>query len=280
MAGQNAAAKGLYYIVLVDAVVNATNYAAIRLGLAGNVGTTLALSALLYGALIAAGLRLRGKKLLEEYRRNAADSLSLGWGYFGISFAVSIAVGATIVGLLLGLGGLGGTLRYGYPSNPIRTQSLGATLLLAAFSLLVVGPAEETIFRGCAFGLLLDSSGWERWRRLGLIQAAGFGLAHLYYFYLLGPLGTVALVEIVGMGYGLGWAYYRSGGGLAGPIAVHGLWDSSTFLLLYPQTAVFGGLLKALFFVLVLYSLAKIVSRNRSIRRAWPQPQAQPAPAP
>lgn len=259
--------KGLFYLALVDVVANATNYAAIRLGFAGSVEAALIVGPTLYAALLALGFKLRGGSLLEEYGRNAGDSLRLSWGYFGISLFVSAIVGGIILAFIVGFEGLDSITHYQYPSNPIRANNLTQTLELVALSLVVVGPAEETIFRGASYGLMLDHYHWTKWRRLNLIQALGFGLAHLYYLYTLGPLGVVALAEIVGMGYGLGWAYYKCGGSLAGPIIVHGLWDGSSFLLLYPATSVLGGALKALFFILVVYSIVGIALRGRGLRK-------------
>ena len=258
--------QGIAYIIFIDVLVNAVNFSLIKLGLAGSVGITLVLAPLLYAVLLGVGYTLRGKRILEDYKRNARDSLYLAWGYFGIALFTSIVIGVIILGFIVGAEGLNSLLRYEYPSTPIQTQTLTQTLALVALSLLVVGPAEETIFRGMVYGSLLDSFEWRNWRRLNIIQATAFGLAHLYYFYLLGPLGFVALAEIIGMGYGLGWAYYKCGGSLVGPIVVHGFWDASSFLLLYPATLPLGGLLKLVFFLLIVSSLIKIVLRNRHYR--------------
>jgi membrane protease YdiL (CAAX protease family) len=264
------------YIVFVDVFVNLVNLILIRLGVAGSVGITLAVAPALYAVLLVAGYPLRGRRLLEEYGRNRRDSLVLAWGYFGLALFLSVLIGIIILSVIIGVEGFDSLIRYEYPSTPVQVHTFTQTLLLSAFSLGVVGPAEETIFRGIAYGSLLDSTGWTRWRTLNLLQAVGFGLAHLYYFYLLGPLGAVAVAEIVGMGYGLGWAYYKSGGGLAGPILVHGFWDASSFLLLYPSTLVVGGALKLLFIVVFMVSVTRIVARNRGPIPAHPNGSVAP----
>ncbi len=272
--------QAITYILFIDVLVNAVNFSLIKLGLAGSVTLTLVLAPLLYAVLLGVGYSLRGKRVLDDYKRNFRDSIFLVWGYFGIALFTSIIIGVIILGFIVGAEGLNSLLRYEYPSTPIQAQTLTQTLALVALSLLVVGPAEETIFRGMVYGSLLDSSEWRNWRRLNIVQATAFGFAHLYYFYLLGPLGFVALAEIIGMGYGLGWAYYKCGGGLIGPIVVHGFWDASSFLLLYPTTLLLGGLLKLGIFILIVYSLVKIVGRSRRYKfppQTWMPPASAPS---
>ncbi|MEM0271828.1 MAG: CPBP family intramembrane glutamic endopeptidase [Thermoprotei archaeon] len=258
--------RSVVYILFVDILVNTVNFSLIKLHIAGSVTLTLVLAPILYVILLGMGYTLIGKNVLGEYKRNARDSLTIAWGYFGIALFSSIVLGIVILGFIVGVEGLNSLTRIEYPSTPLQAQSLSQTLALVALSLLIVGPAEETIFRGMVYGSMLDSSGWTNWRRLNVIQALAFGFAHLYYLYILGPLGLVALVEIIGMGYGLGWAYYKCGGGLSGPIIVHGFWDASSFLLLYPTTILLGAYLKLGFFILVIYSIVKIAKNNSALR--------------
>ena len=65
---------GIAYIIFIDVLVNAVNFSLIKLGLAGSVGITLVLAPLLYAVLLGVGYTLRGKRILEDYKRNARDS--------------------------------------------------------------------------------------------------------------------------------------------------------------------------------------------------------------
>ena len=105
-------------------------------------------------------------------------------------------------------------------------------LLLVPISILVIGPAEELLFRGVIQRYL--EGGFSRpWA----IVATGvlFSLVHLPTTYLADPTPaavTTTLVLLFGLSLILSYLYARTGT-LIVPILVHGLYDALIFALAY-----------------------------------------------
>lgn len=142
-----------------------------------------------------------------------------GWG-----LVVVVTVGA----LAFRTAALFGATEFGIePSAPsISMVDLPFEVLVAVLvpaSLLVIGPAEELLFRG-----VLQKYLRETLSALGAIMTAGllFGVIHVLTFVQsTGPGALVSLVIITLVGFGLGWLYERTGSLLAA-MAAHGAYNA------------------------------------------------------
>jgi len=138
-----------------------------------------------------------------------------GWGLVAV-FTVGAFVARS--GILLA------TLRLGVEPAPssIAEVDLPLRVLVAVLlpaMLLVVGPAEELLFRGVVQKFLREEASPR-----AAILGAGllFGAVHVFSLVQSSGLGTlVSLVIITLVGFGLGWLYERTGS-LPAAMVAHG----------------------------------------------------------
>ncbi|MFB6074363.1 MAG: lysostaphin resistance A-like protein [Haloarculaceae archaeon] len=131
----------------------------------------------------------------------------------------------------------------GVESPPdVLTQAAGAApwllLVVAVLSIVLIGPAEETFYRGAIQGRFQLAFG-----PIAAILGAGllFALPHMLNYVLVGstPLAPGAVIDVATVfatGSVMGYAYERTNN-LTVPVLLHGIYDASLFL------AVFAGLL-------------------------------------
>lgn len=117
-------------------------------------------------------------------------------------------------------------------------QAVAATpwllVVLAALSVLLVGPAEETFFRGALQGTLRRGFGPVA---AVLGAAALFAAPHALNYVVggtdpLAPGSLVSLATVFATGAVMGWAYERTDN-LAVPVLMHGLYDATIFLAVF-----------------------------------------------
>lgn len=156
------------------------------------------------------------------------------WGWL----VGALAVKFTLFGLSRGLSGWLGVRA---PADVLTQAATAAPWLLAVvavLSVVLVGPAEETFFRGAIQGRLRRALG-----PVAAVLGAGllFALPHLLNYVAGGanPLAVGAIIDVGAVfatGTVMGYAYERTDN-LTVPILLHGLYDATLFL------AVFAGLL-------------------------------------
>lgn len=124
--------------------------------------------------------------------------------------------------------------------DPVTAVSAPEELSVAVFAfmmpamLLVVGPAEEYLFRGVLQGYLRRSFstrgaiGWS---------AVLFMLIHLPNLVSNPESGAVSVPVWLGIGLGLGWLYERTGALLV-PILVHGFYNVAVLALLFAELGI------------------------------------------
>lgn len=92
----------------------------------------------------------------------------------------------------------------------------------------LVGFAEETLFRGIVLRGLREGGRSEAWA--ALLTAVGFGLLHLPNAFLGTGLAGLAQVPIAGLSGALLYVFRRRFGSILPAMVAHGAWDISTFL--------------------------------------------------
>jgi len=124
----------------------------------------------------------------------------------------------------------------------VLTQAAGSApwllLVVAVMSIVLIGPAEETFYRGAIQGRFRLAFG-----PIAAILGAGllFALPHLLNYVIAGsnPLAPGAVLDVATVfatGSVMGYAYERTNN-LTIPVLLHGIYDATLFL------AVFAGLL-------------------------------------
>jgi len=127
------------------------------------------------------------------------------------------------------------------PADLLTQAATAAPWLLpvvAVLSIVLIGPAEETFYRGAVQGRLRLAFGPVA---AVLLAGALFALPHFLNYVLGGanpfaPGALIAVGAVFATGSVMGYAYERTGN-LAVPILLHGIYNASLYL------AVYGGLL-------------------------------------
>lgn len=103
-------------------------------------------------------------------------------------------------------------------------------LLLVPASILLIGPAEELLFRGVVQGRLREAFG-----PVAAIVGAAVVFAGLHFFALVGgsPAGNVARLTILLVPAVVMGAAYEYTDNIAVPALIHGLYNATLFGLLY-----------------------------------------------
>ncbi|MFC4553023.1 MULTISPECIES: CPBP family intramembrane glutamic endopeptidase [Halorussus] len=196
------------------------------LDLAGSVAAVIALSEFGFVVTGVAFLLVTGRGLAYLDVR-APTKRDLAWAAVGTLVLLGIrAVGGFLLGaagVSLGGRGLGGLADRGL---------LEALLVLVPLSVLVVGPAEELLFRNVIQKYLAES-----FSRRGAILVASvlFAVVHLPNALIAGldaagAAGVLALLFCISVALG---AMYDWTGNLFAPVVAHGLYDAVLFAAAY-----------------------------------------------
>ena len=167
------------------------------------------------------------------YAITLGTALLIGFAGFGVGTLFSIAV----VGVL-GLVGVDVFAQpilltvFGIESADHSLQALGAEtpellLILVPFSLLLVGPGEELLFRGVIQQLLRNRFGVT----VGIALASIiFAVAHVGALTDEGLLATLLTYVALSIVLGVSYEYSEN---LVVPAVIHGLFNAIQFLILY-----------------------------------------------
>lgn len=212
---------GLYVVglVVVFAVVYLQYF--VRLGqVAGYL--------VVYGVPVVVVSLLCGREVLGRAAKNCRVAFQLGLGLFGAF---------TVLGLFLSAVALAVLLRFnpqalevlGRP-NPVLDVPSDVAWVMIFVSLLVVGPAEEYVFRGFMYGGLLRLAEGKRWFLLAVVCGFLFAAVHGYYVVTYEVASVVPFIAIIVFSVAMSVTYYWSGGNLVAPAVIHGLYDAAGFL--------------------------------------------------
>ncbi len=168
-----------------------------------------------------------GREILKRAGRNGGTALKLGLGFFG-AFAIA-GIFLSIVALIVILTFYPQTLNLLNKPNPVLQVPPDLAWVMTAASLLVVGPAEEFLFRGFVYGGLLNIFKGRHWLVLALLSSFVFASVHLYYVVTYGVASAIPLIELITFGMAMAMTYYVSGGNLIVPAIIHGVYDATAF---------------------------------------------------
>jgi membrane protease YdiL (CAAX protease family) len=172
--------------------------------------------------------RLCGADIIRRAFTNSRAALRYGMGAFGV-FTLAGILAATGVFYVISVIDPG-ALNLLHRPIPLLHLPPDLDWLMVWASFLVVGPAEEYIFRGFVFGRMLRLYPERHWLLLAFLSSLLFAAAHLYYVLIFGIASLVPLTEIITIGMAMAITYYLSGGNLIIPALIHGAFDASGFV--------------------------------------------------
>ncbi len=203
-----------------------------------NVGSEVVGYLIVYGIPIAVVSVLFGRQILSRAAKNNKEAFKITFGTFSPFYVAGIFLAAIALVVIVQF----------YPSateliqktNPVLNVSPAAAWVFIAFSLLVVGPAEEYLFRGFMYGGMLSLTKGKYWFPLAIVSSLTFAAAHGYYAITYGVASPVFYIELVTFGVSMAIAYQWSGGNLLALAVVHGANDAIGFLSVATNATIAG----------------------------------------
>ncbi|MGF3522563.1 MAG: CPBP family intramembrane glutamic endopeptidase, partial [Candidatus Bathyarchaeia archaeon] len=181
-----------------------------------------------YGVPVVVVSLLCGREVLGRAAKNCRSAFQLGLGLFGAFTVLSLFLSAVAVALLLRFNPQ--TLEVLSRPNPVLDVPPNVAWVMILVSLLVVGPAEEYLFRGFMYGGLLRLAKGRRWLLLAVACSFLFAVVHGYYVVTYEVASVVPFITIIAFSVAMSITYYWSGGNLVAPAVIHGLYDATGFL--------------------------------------------------
>ena len=237
-----------------------------------------------YGIPVLVVSLLFGKQLLHRAGKNNKDAAKFGLGLFGV---------LTVLGLLLSIIALAIITHFDPHAanllnkpNPVLNVSSNVAWLMIPVSILVVGPAEEYLFRGFIYGGLLSISKGRYWLLLAAVSSVMFASVHAYYATTYGIASVLPFIELITFGLAMSIAYYWSGGNLLVLVLIHGVYDATDFLGVATTSQIGQAAQLVMIFVgigfAVVYLPKKIAMRQTPNPSVPPEtsPETQPQPNP
>jgi membrane protease YdiL (CAAX protease family) len=183
----------------------------------------------IYGIPIVVTAAFFGREILRRAAKNNLEAVKYSLGMFGALTLIDVIVAGAVVAILT----------YFNPQVPdilLRPNPVlegltpqGAWILIG-ISFLVIGPAEEYLFRGFMYGGMLNLSKGKHWIPLALLASFLFAAAHGYYGTTYEVVSIVPFLSLLTFGFSMCATYYYTGGNILLPALIHGAYDATGFL--------------------------------------------------
>jgi membrane protease YdiL (CAAX protease family) len=222
---------------------------------------------LILGALIVYGVPilivtlLRGTAIVKRFFNNTYAALKLGLGFFGAFTVLGIIVGALILFFLMLINPA--TVNVLNKPNPVLNVSPQSAWIMVVVSFLIVGPAEEYLFRGFMFGALVEIFNDQHWLSLAFASSVLFAAVHLYYAVTYGLASLIQFTELITFGLAMSSTYYLSKGNLLVPSLIHGAFDATAFIGVAVSIDVGTRLREYMILIGVIVGLVLLIQRSR-----------------
>lgn len=214
-----------------------------------------------YGMPIVVVSLMFGKELLQRASKNGKTALKLGLGLFGALIALSIFL--SIIALIIIINFDPQAVDLLNNPNPVLNVPSNVAWAMIAVSLLVVGPAEEYLFRGFMYGGLLSISKGKHWLPLAIGSSFLFASVHAYYAVTYGVASIISFISIVAFSVAMSITYYWSGGNILVPALIHGVYDATGFLGVATSTNVGLAARGVLMFIGVVFAVIYLPKKIR-----------------
>jgi membrane protease YdiL (CAAX protease family) len=261
--GRNGPERKWFYLIGLIAIFGCTysQYSGVHYGLIPGI-------LVVYGVPILVITLLWRTRILSRFFNRTLSALKIGLGYFGAFTVLGIFVGVVILIVLFLFDP--NTVNLLDKPNPVLNIPSGLAWVMVAGSLLIVGPAEEYIFRGFVFGGLLELFKNRHWLGLAFVSSLLFGGVHVYYAITYGIASLILFTDLVTFGMAMAITYYLSGGNLFAPSLIHGVYDATAFVGV-ATTQGTGTLLRGLMVVIGLVA-GLILLLERVRKKSSPSP--------
>lgn len=189
---------------------------------------------LVFGLLLVYGLPILviasfwGRQILRRSLNRMFEAIKYGLASYGGFTALSYITSLLLLLLLLLFDPSAFNILH--RPNPILNTPPEHAWTMVWVSLLVVGPAEEFIFRGFIYGGLLNLFNNHHWLSLAFLSSILFASVHLYYAFEYGIVSAIMFTQLIAFGMAMAFSYYLSEGNLLVPAILHGLFDAFGFL--------------------------------------------------
>lgn len=169
------------------------------------------------------------RAIIKKAFNQTLNAAKFGLGYFGAFTVLSVIVGILIIALLSIFNPAAVNLLQ-KPNPVLQGLSTEGAWIMVGVSFLIVGPAEEYLFRGFVFGGLLSVFKNRHWLSVAFISSILFAIVHLYYATTYEAASLVQFTDLVAFGMAMAATYYVSGGNLIVPALIHGAYDATAFI--------------------------------------------------
>ena len=217
-----------------------------------NIGTITGML-LVYGVPIVVVSLIWGRYILQRAFNNVLKSLKYALSMYGIFTGIGLLSSVAMLFVLLEFDP--SSLNLLHRPNPVLNIPEEFAWIMVVVSILVVGPAEEYLFRGHVYGGMLNLLGTEHWLLLALASSILFAAAHLYYAVVYGVASSIQFIDLITFGMAMATTFYLSGGNLLLPALMHGAYDATGFLGVATQSSI-GGILRE---IMLLIGLATAI---------------------
>lgn len=193
----------------------------------GKIGPVLGIL-LVYGIPILATMLLWGRTIIRKSLDHMSSAAKFGLGFFGGFTALGMVLNIVLLYLILALDPVARSLLN--RPNPVLNIPPEFAWIMVWASLLIVGPAEEYLFRGFVYGGLLSVFKGRHWLSLAFASSILFAAAHLYYALVYGVTSMIQFTDLVTFGMAMAITYYLSRGNILILALIHGAYDAAGFL--------------------------------------------------
>lgn len=217
-----------------------------------------------------------GRQLLRRAGKNNKDAAKFGLGLFGLLTLISLFVSVIVLAIILIFDPHAVNLLN--KPNPVLNVPSNVAWLMIPISILVVGPAEEYLFRGFIYGGLLSIFKGRYWILLAVVSSVMFASVHAYYVTTYGIASAVAIIGLITMGLTMSITYYWSGGNILMLALIHGVYDATGFLAV--ATTIQIGLAARFLMIFVGIGFAAVYLPKKITMRQTPNPSVPPETTP
>jgi membrane protease YdiL (CAAX protease family) len=221
---------------------------------------------IVYGIPILCTALLWRSMIIRRALNRTYMALKFGLGFFG-AFTVLGIVASSVLFYLIAAVDPNAVNLLNRP-NPVLNISPELAWIMVWLSILVVGPAEEYLFRGFMFGGLLSLFKNRHWLSVAFLSSLLFAAVHLYYAFTYGIASVIQFTDLVTFGFAMAATYYVSGGNLLIPALIHGIYDATAFVGVAISMDV-GNQLRG-YMILICVIVAVILLVQRGARRKVP----------
>lgn len=169
-----------------------------------------------------------GSEIISRAFRRNVLALKYGMGYFGVFSLLGAVISGVLILILTAVDPQ--SLELLDRANPVLHVPRKLAWIMIFVSFILIGPAEEYIFRGFVYGGLLRIYHNHHWILLAFVSSLLFAVVHLYYLVVFGAASLILFAEIVTVGMAFSFTYYLTGGNLLIPALIHGAFDATGYL--------------------------------------------------